>query len=222
MDGPLGPGRMGTMSTTERAVAGPTAPPNRPYDNTLRRTRAAETRDRIVSAGCELLQRTSIRDWKGLTIRAVAEHAGVNDSTVFRHFGSERGLKDAVMHRLEQQAGIDLDRLALDDIADVAARIFDTVSSHPVDSRTPLDSTLAEAGQRQREALRRAVAPFTSEWSEPDRETAAAMFDALWGVGVYEHLAVDWQLDHARAVKGVTWVIELINKAIREGDRPHG
>jgi AcrR family transcriptional regulator len=213
---------MGVMSTSRGASPSQTAPSNRPYDNTLRRTRAAETRERMVSAGCELLQRSSIRDWKELTIRAVAERAGVNDSTVFRHFGSERGLKDAVMHRLEQQAGIDLDQLALDDVADVATRIFDTVSSHPVDSRDPLDSTLAEAGRRQREALQRAVAPFTSEWSEPDRAMAAAMLDVLWGVGVYEHLAVDWQLDHASAVSGITWVIELINTAIREGDRPRG
>jgi AcrR family transcriptional regulator len=174
----------------------------------------------MISAGCDLLQGASIRDWRGLTIRAVAERAGVNESTVFRHFGSERGLRDAVMHRLEQQAGIDLDKLTLDDVGDVAARIFDTVSAHPVDTRPPLDSTLAEAGRRQREALQNAVAPYTVEWPEPDREVAAAMFDALWGVGVYEHLAVDWQLDHASAVKGITWVIRLIDQAVRAGDRP--
>jgi AcrR family transcriptional regulator len=187
----------------------------------LRRTRATETRDRIIDAGCDLLHETSITDWRGLTIRAVAERAGVNESTVFRHFGSERGLKDAVMHRLEQKAGIDLETLSLDDIADVAARIFDTVSSHPVHRRLPLDSTLAEAGRRQREALQRAVARHTSEWLESDREIAAAMFDALWGVEVYEHLAVDWQLDHARAVRGITWVIELITNAVQQGHRPH-
>jgi AcrR family transcriptional regulator len=193
---------------------------SRPYDNTLRRTRAAETRDRMVSAGCDLLQEAAITDWRGLTIRAVAERAGVNESTVFRHFGSERGLKDAVMHRLEQQAGIDLETLRLDGIADVATRIFDTISSHPTTRRVPLDSTLAEAGRRQREALQRAVAPYTSEWPEPDREIAAAMLDALWGVEAYEHLAVDWQLGHAAAVRGISWVIELINRAVQEGRRP--
>jgi AcrR family transcriptional regulator len=207
-------------ATTDRALPSQEARSSRPYDNTLRRTRAAGTRDRMVSAGCDLLQGASIRDWRGLTIRAVAERAGVNESTVFRHFGSERGLRDAVMHRLEQQAGIDLDKLTLDDVGDVAARIFDTVSAHPVDTRAPLDSTLAEAGRRQREALQNAVAPYTAEWPEPDREVAAAMFDALWGVGVYEHLAIDWQLDHASAVKGITWVIGLIDQAVRAGDRP--
>lgn len=125
------------------------------------------------------------------------------------------------MHQLEQQAGIDLDTLSLDDIGDVATRIFDTVSSHPVSRRLPLDSTLAEAGRRQREALQKAVAPYASAWSGADREIAAAMFDALWGVEVYEHLTVDWQLDHASAVRGITWVIELMNNAVQQGHPPH-
>src|SRR5207302_3840377 len=92
------------------------APTRRRYDNTLRRERAGQTRDRIVGAGAELLHESSIRDWRALTIRAVADRAGVNERTVFRHFANERALRDAVMQRLEQQAGIDLTQLGLDGI----------------------------------------------------------------------------------------------------------
>lgn len=197
-----------------------TPSPSRPYDNTLRRTRAAETRDRIINAGCELLHQTSITDWRGLTIRAVAGRAGVNESTVFRHFGSERGLKDAVMHHLEQQAGIDLDELRLDDIAVVAAKILETVSSYPIDRREPTDPTLVDAGRRQHEALIRAVAHHTDEWSASDTEIAAAMLDSLWSTEVYQRLAVDWHLDKDRATKGITWVIGLVAAAIQDGQRP--
>ncbi len=211
---------MGAMNTAKGPSPGRTARSSRPYDNTLRRTRAAETRARIVAAGCDLLHETSITDWKGLTIRAVAEHAGVNESTVFRHFGSERGLKDAVMHHLEQQAGIELEELSLDDIADVAARILDTVASHPIARRPPSDSTLAEAGRRQHHALKRAVAQHTAEWTESDREIAAAMLDALWSPEVYQRLAVDWQLDQGQATRGVTWAITLVTAAVQSGCRP--
>ena len=41
-------------------------------------------------AGSELVHRISVRDWKKLTVRAVAERAGVNERTVYRYFGSER------------------------------------------------------------------------------------------------------------------------------------
>lgn len=195
-------------------------PGRRRYDSTLRQQRAAETSDRIVAAGCELLSESSIRDWRGLTMRAVAERAGVNERTVFRHFTNERGLRDAVMRRLEQQAGIDLDVLELDEVSDVARRIFTTVASHPLDRKPPLDPTLNDAGQRERAALLRALAPHTKEWSEEDRVVAGAMLNVLWRVDVYEHLAVDWQLDQDEAIAAITWVIGLIEDAVRDGRPP--
>jgi AcrR family transcriptional regulator len=196
------------------------APARRRYDSALRRQRASKTRDRIVTAGCELLSASAIRDWRGLTVRAVAERAGVNERTVYRHFANERGLRDAVMHRLEQQAGIDLDGLRLEGIADAARRIVTVVASHPVEPQASLDPTLTAAGRRQREALLRALEPHTAGWTDADRSVAAAMFDVLWGVAAYERLAADWGLDRDEAIAGITWVIGLIHDAVREGRAP--
>ena len=78
---------------------------SRKYDSTLRRQRAAETRERIVAAGCDLLQGSSIRDWRGVTVRAVADRAGVNERTVYRHFANERGLRDEVMRPARAAGG---------------------------------------------------------------------------------------------------------------------
>ncbi len=125
----------------------------RHYDSPLRRQQAVETRERIVAAGCRLLASSSVRDWRALTIRGVADEAGVNERTVYRYFGNEQGLRDAVMHRLEQKAGIDLDGMRLEDVADIAARIFAHVSSYPIRPKPPLDPTLADANLRQRGAL---------------------------------------------------------------------
>lgn len=202
------------------AVQAATAPARRAYDSTLRQQRASETRERIVAAGCELLAASSIRDWRGLTMRAVAERAGVNERTVYRHFTNERGLRDAVMHRQEQQAGIDLAALELDDIADVAARIVTSISTHPLPARPELDPTLTEASERVRGALLKAVEGETGGWNAADRTVAAAMFDVLWGVAPYERLVADWGLDADQAVAGITWVIGLMTEAVREGRRP--
>ena len=126
----------------------------RQYDSPLRRQRAVETRERIVEAGCRLLQQL-LRSATGvrLTIRGVAEEAGVNERTVYRYFGNEKGLRDAVMHRLEQKAGIDLEGMRLEDVADIAARIFAHVSAYPLRPKPPLDPTLTDANLRQRRAL---------------------------------------------------------------------
>ncbi len=190
------------------------------YDSRLRLQRAAETRERIVAAGSELLHGSPIRDWRALTVRAVAERAGVNERTVYRHFVNERGLRDAVMHRLEEEAGIDLAGLRLEDVVDAAARIFEHVSSYPLEPRPPLDPTLTEAGQRRRNALLGAMAARTAGWPEADRVVAAAMFDVLWSVASYERLVVGWQLDREQAIRGISWVIRLVEEAVREGRRP--
>lgn len=194
--------------------------PRRPYDGTLRRQRAGETRDRIVAAGSELLHGHAVRDWQALTVRAVAERAGVNERTVYRIFGNERGLRDAVMHHNEEEAGIDLEGMGLDDIADIATRIFDHVSSYPQAPRPPLDPTLSEANQRQQQALLGAIAESTAQWSEADQRAAAAMFDVLWSVASYERLVIDWKIDPAQASKVITWVIGMVEEAIRNGRGP--
>jgi AcrR family transcriptional regulator len=193
---------------------------SRPYDNTRREQQAQATHDRIVTAGCELLAESSVRDWGALTMRAVAERAGVNERTVYRHLANERGLRDAVMHRLEQEAGIDLDGLELEGIADVARRIFATVAAHPLERRAPLDPTLKEASRRSREALLRALSPHADGWSDEERVVAAAMCNVLWKVSVYESLVVDWELASDDAVAGITWVLGLVEEAIRDGRRP--
>jgi AcrR family transcriptional regulator len=200
----------------------PPAPARRRYDNTLRRERAAQTRDRIVAAGAELVRGSPIRDWRALTIRGVAERAGVNERTVFRHFDNERALRDAVMRRLEEQAGVDVAGLRLDGIADATTRIFRHLASYPPGSRPALDPTLAEAGRRLHLALVAAVEEHTAGWPAADRTLAAAVFDVLWAVSSYERLVVDWHLDEAEAVRGITWVIGLIRTAIAEGRRPAG
>jgi AcrR family transcriptional regulator len=200
-------------TTPSPRVATPPAA-RRPYDNTLRRQRAAETRARIITAGSELLHSSSVRDWRGLTIRAVAKKAGVSERTVYRHFVNEQGLHDAVMHELEEEAGIELRGMQLEDVADVTARIFAQVSSYPPDARQPLDPTLLDAKQRQHEALVAAVVARAGTWTDVDRTLAAAVLDVLWSVASYERMVVDWQLDRTEAERGIRWVIGLVRRAI--------
>ena len=46
------------------------------------------------------------------------------------------------------------------------------------------------------------------------------MFDALWNVGTYERLVGEWGLDPDQAIGGITWVIDLVEGAIRAGHGP--
>ncbi|MFN8034824.1 MAG: helix-turn-helix domain-containing protein [Acidimicrobiia bacterium] len=192
----------------------------RRYDSPLRRQRAATTKERIVAAGAELLHASPVWNWRALTVPRVAERAGVNERTVYRHFANERALREAVLARLEAEAGVDLDGLGLENLRELTARLLAFVSSFPLDPRTPRDPILLAAHGRQRDALRRAVAANARGWPDADRALAAAMLDVLWSVGAYERLVADWDLDPADAIRGVTWVMGLVEDAIREDRRP--
>ena len=198
------------------------APQRRQYDSSLRRERAAQTRERIVDAGLQLAHEFPVWDWRALTIRAAAERAGVSERTVYRHFPGEREFHDAVMQRLEEQAGVTLEGLRLEEVADATARVFAHVSSFPMVPRTPVDPTLTATDQRRRASLLSAVAPPAAGWPETDRRMAAGMLDVLWSVMSYERLVAAWEFTPEQATRAITWVIGLIETAIREDRAPEG
>ena len=134
----------------------------------------------------------------------MAERAGVNERTVYRHFANERGLRDAVMHRLEEEAGIDLDGLRLDDVAGVTARILEYVVRRSRSSRgrrwtrrspTPTSASASALLGRRRRRDRGLV-------RTPTAPSRPRMLDVLWSVASYERLVVDWELDRDRGHPG--------------------
>jgi len=204
----------------KRASASTTEP--RRYDSPLRRQRANETRDRILAAGSALARSFPTWDWQGLTVGAVADRAGVNKTTVYRHFPTERELRDAIMHRIEDEAGVAYDDLELEDINPLMARAFAHLSSFAAREEVGADpaSPTAIADRRRRDALLRAVTPATTGWSSTERRMAAAILDLLWSRTSHVRLTEVWQFDHDQAVQAASWGIDLLLETIRDGHRP--
>ena len=96
----------------------------RTYDNRARQEKATQTRERIIAAGSQLVHEYDNWSWRDLTFRAVAERAGVGERTVYRHFPTERHLHDAVMARLESEAGVSYEDVDLTNLAETTARVF--------------------------------------------------------------------------------------------------
>ena len=196
----------------------------RPYDSPVRRRQAAETRERIVRAGSDLVHGFASWDWQGLTFRAVAERAGVGERTVYRHFPSERHLHDAVMQRLEEEAGITYEDVGLDNLAEVTARVFASLRSFAVRSSVgePDDATFLAVDVRRRAALLRAVLAAAPDWSDRQRTTLAALLDILWNLPSYERLIGAWGLPPEDATRAITWVMGKLVRAVEDGDPPPG
>ncbi len=192
----------------------------RAYNSPVRRQQVAETRERIVAAASEMVHGFESWDWRALTVRAVAERAAVSERTVYRHFADERALHDAVMRRLVDEAGVTLDEITLEDFGPMTARVYDYLSSFAVHPRTLHDPTFAAVDEARRESLVAAVQPSTAGWEPGERAIVAAVLDVMWNVPTYERLRTAWDLDAAQAARAATWVVGLVEQAVREGNRP--
>ena len=181
----------------------------------------AETRERILAAGSKLAHQASKWDWRELTIGTIAQQAGVSERTVYRHFPNEKHLHEALMRRLEHEAGVSYEDLAPGNVGDMTARMFASLPSFAAAPTLPArDRTFPSSDQRRREALARVVSECTEDWSEVERHMAAAALDVLWTPLSYERLVNNWGLETHDATRAVTWAIDLVLAAIRAGERP--
>lgn len=194
----------------------------RSYDNRVRQQKAAETRERIVTAGSELVHEFDTWNWRNLTFRAVAERAGVGERTVYRHFPTERHLHDAVMQRLESEAGISYEDVDLANLAEVTARVFASLQRFSVRQsvQTPSDPTFVTVDHRRREALLRAVSAAAPQWSDADRRLTAGLLDVLWNLPSYERLVGVWGVDGDHATRAIGWLIAKVVQSIKHDQPP--
>ena len=135
-----------------------------------------ETRGKILAAARDLFERNGTR---GTTTREVADLAGVNEATLFRHFGSKRALLDAMR---EQSCGIEVLRSILatlpgeDFAADMRMLAYHTVE-HMIGKRAMMCVSLAEDAAGTDDA---------PEWRGPSQiaDDLAAYFTAKAEAGV--------------------------------------
>ncbi|BBX17349.1 TetR family transcriptional regulator [Mycolicibacterium duvalii] len=203
------------MDETSRKTA-------RTYQSPTRRRQAEQTRERIVTAGSELVHQYRSWDWRALTFRAVAERAGVGERTVYRHFPTERELHDAVMRRLEDEAGIDYEAVDLTNLTDITDRFFASLRRFTVERtvRRPDDPVFAGADERRRRALLRALGAEASNWPEQRQRAVAGLLDVLWNLPAYERLVDAWELSPADAAESLTWLAGRIIAAVHAGEGP--
>jgi AcrR family transcriptional regulator len=192
----------------------------RSYHSPARQKAAAATRKRIVDAGVRLVREFTTWNWDELTFRAVAEHAQVSERTVYRHFPTERHLHDAIMGRLEDEAGISYEDVELDNLAEVTARVFASLRRFAINDSigAPHGPAFVGAEAKRHDALNRAVA--APQLPEAQRRALAGLLDVLWSPPTYERLVGAWSLDKSEAAEAVQWLIAKVIAAVENNEPP--
>lgn len=107
----------------------------------------------ILAAAAELFAE---RGYKATTTRAIAERAGVNEVTVFRRFGSKRGILEAIGERWSTKlAGFAAASL------DPALPVRDALTQL---ATAEVAQTLEEGALAMRLAMDAAISPDVAEW----------------------------------------------------------
>lgn len=192
----------------------------RRYDSPVRREQVAETHERIIDAGAQLVHELSSWDWQGLTVRAVASRAGVHERTVHRHFATERDLRAAVLQRLLEESGVTVEGMQLEDLPAHVAQLFGYLASFSSSTARRPDGVLQSLDDRRKAALLATVSDAAADFSDADRTLIASLIDVLWGVPTFTRLITGWGLDADEATRGVNWILQLVTDAVRSGHAP--
>jgi hypothetical protein len=135
-----------------------------------------------------------------------------------------RELHDAVMQRLGEQAGVTYEGVTLDEVADVAGRVFAAMSGFAVSAWTQQvdDPTFTTIDQMRGQALRDAVEATAPRWSSQERDAAAGVLDVLWSPVSLERLMAAWSMSPERATEVIRWAIGLVVDSVRNAAAPKG
>jgi AcrR family transcriptional regulator len=188
------------------------------YHSPLRQAQMAATRTRILEA-CASVMETGA----DLTYSNVAEAAGVQDRTVYRHFQTKADLEAGLWGWIiEHLTHADFRARSEDELV-VAMRI----SFAGFDAGAPLIQAMLHSSQGmeirlQQQAKRREMFEACVEDAVPEvppliRTRAAAVLQVLYSASSWEFLRSFWGMDAAQAADAVELAVRALLTGLRSG-----
>lgn len=184
----------------------------------LREEHATATRERILSAVAELIERGDLDE---LTMPAVAEASGVSLRTVYRYYPTRELLLEAAGRWIGDELfkhpyPRDLDEVA--DLYEEGCRDFD---ERPGLARALARSQLGQRarGYRRRErleAIRRALRTELAELSDVELRQAEAVLAYLHNILAYTSLREENGLSGEEVGAAVGWAIRVLTADLRK------
>ena len=184
------------------------------YRSELRAEQAAATRERIVEAATD-----GAAPWASeLRFDEVAAKARVSVRTVYRHFPTQRDLKNAVMARIIEGSGWNPDEATADNLGAMIAGAF------------AYFGPLLESGAKEPQArpvemqrlrgqrlgmIERIVASYTQGMEPELARGIAAVLGGLVRIQFLAAMHEQWGLDGAQSGRAVAWAVDTLLDELR-------
>jgi AcrR family transcriptional regulator len=199
---------------------------SRPYRSPLRDEQAEQTRDRIVRAAVDLLSEGGADD---VSMRDVAERAGVAVRTVYRSFATRDDLLDGVIAWIndEIEARVGPQPTTFDEYVGAAPRVMEVLFDIEPLYRALFATEAGRASHRRSAAARREEVrgAFTAELAGLDddegRRFAAVVHLVTSSTGAL-FLKDYWGLSPEDVGRALGWAVVTLADAARDPKRREG
>jgi AcrR family transcriptional regulator len=190
----------------------------RTYSSNLRDQQAEATRARVLEA----LVRAMADGVAVVSIPAVAREAGVSIPTIYRHFGSKKGLIEALGPYVASKAGLippDLPETMADFDA-MVRDMFRNLATMDQTLRAAMASNLGQEARRaglpaRRAMIRKVVERLAPEVPEADRERLASLVLILGSTPTFHAYQDYLGLGPDASAKLVSWAVGTLVEGAR-------
>lgn len=192
----------------------------RAYNSPLREEKARATREAILAALHDLMQGAAAPDEIGM--EAIAQQAGLQRRTIFRHFASKDQLLSAFWPWLNDRIGASPTPRVLADIIEGPRRVFPRFEAHEAAMRAALHSPTGRemrAGtvESRRTLFAQALAPVCAGLPSAEARKVEALAHLLYSASAWEVLKDYGGLDGAQAGETASWALGVILSAVTPG-----
>ncbi|MCA1408929.1 helix-turn-helix transcriptional regulator [Ensifer sp. IC3342] len=192
----------------------------RTYNSPLRAEKARETREAILTALFELMDSAGAAD--DVSTEAIAQKAGVQRRTIFRHFATKDEMLAAFWPWLNARIGTSATPLTLKEVVDGPRQAFPQFDMHEPAIRASLHS---KAGREmrigtvaaRRAHFARALAPAIASVPASEAWKVEALAHLLFSASAWEVLKDYGGLTGAQAGEAASWALEVILSAVASG-----
>lgn len=197
-------------------------PSRRPYSSPLREAQARETRERILEGVAAWLQLERADD---LTLDAIADEAGVERRTVFRHFATKEALLEAFWVWINQRLTPRTLPATLEELLAAPRETFARFDDEAGIIRASIHSRAGRAMRlaavpARRDAFREALRPVTRGASARDRRRLEALAHLLYSAAAWETMRDYAGLSGAQAGDAASWALDVLVEAVRRAAAP--
>ncbi|MDK1378678.1 MULTISPECIES: helix-turn-helix domain-containing protein [unclassified Sinorhizobium] len=193
----------------------------RAYNSPLRAEKARETREAILTALFELIDSAGAAD--EVSTEAIAQKAGVQRRTIFRHFATKDEMLAAFWPWLNARIGTSATPSTVKEVVDGPRRAFPRFDLHEPAIRASLHS---KAGREMRIGtvaarrvhFARSLAPAIASLPASEAWKVEALAHLLFSASAWEVLKDYGGLTGAQAGEVASWALEVILSAVTSGD----